>query len=254
MADNNNIDDIIKKLLDQAASGGSYVPGQAMPTTKQAIGVKGTLVFDPLTNEQVYSGYKVKRSSLSPGGPGGMVEVQPRYFSGDEDTIAGFSKEEIALVQAQMKSNGLISGKYTPGIVDNKTRSGFRNLLGISNRMGQDWQTTMASVSQAKATEQTLRPYSVDNADDLKAVFRKTAQEMLGRNLQDGDLDSMVQAFQQSQTQYQRRMATSSGMIEQAPSATTFAQTQIEKDFGPEVDTRKIDKSFALFDKIAGSK
>jgi len=261
MADGNNnegsnFDDLIKTLLSQAASGGSYVPGQTTPTSRSAIGVEGKQVIDPLTGKVTgYTGYLAPaRSSISPYGPGGKVTPQPLYFTGDEDTINKYSREDIAFYQAQMKANGFMSGTYTPGVVDNKTRSAFRNVLGVANRMGSDWQTALASVGQARQeagiTGTGLRTYQITNPDDLKAVFRKTAQEMLGRNLQDGDLNALVSSFQQEQVRYQQQAQTVGGVVTQAPSAETFASTRISQDFGQEVDTRKMDRLFSVFDRV----
>lgn len=257
-----SFEEILRAVQSSAASGGSYVPGQVSPSTRSAIGVKGTQVIDPTTGKPTgYFGYTTQEMLPRTSGwePGGQVVTNnPRYFSGDEDTINSFSKEDIAVVQAQMKSNGFLSGVYTPGIVDNKTRAGFRNLLGVANRMGSDWQTALGSVSQARKEAGIqaggLRTYTVDNPEDLKAVFRKAAQDMLGRNLQDGDLNALVQSFQQQQAQYQRQAQTVGGVVTQAPSAQAFAESQIQKDFGKEVDTRKIDRLFSVFDKVAGSK
>lgn len=251
-----NFDELIKTLLSQAASGGSYVPGQTTPTSRSAIGVEGKQTIDPLTGRVTgYTGYLAPaRSSLSPYGSGGKATPQPLYFSGDEDTINKYSREDIALVQAQMRANGFMSGTYTPGVVDNKTRSAFRNVLGVANRMGSDWQSALASVGQARDEAGIkaggLRTYQVSNPDDLKAVFRKTAQEMLGRNLQDGDLNALVSSFQQEQARYQQQAQTVGGVVTQAPTAETFASTRISQDFGQEVDTRKMDRLFSVFDRV----
>lgn len=101
-----------------------------------------------------------------------------------------------------------------------------------------------------KGGSTSLRAYQVTNADDLKAVFRQTAQSLLGRNLGEGDLNAFVAAFQQEQTRYQQQAQTGGGMVAQSPTAETFAQTNIQKDFGQEVDTRKMDRLFSIFDKV----
>lgn len=106
------------------------------------------------------------------------------------------------------------------------------------------------AANPVKGGSTSLRAYQVTNANDLKAVFRQTAQSLLGRNLGEGDLNALVAAFQQEQTRYQQQVQTSGGVIAQSPTAETFAQTSIQKDFGEEVDTRKMDRLFSIFDKV----
>ena len=93
-----------------------------------------------------------------------------------------------------------------------------------------------------------MSSYQVSNPDDLKAVFRKAAQELLGRNLQDGDLNKLVETFQMQEKQYQQK-AAGGGVAVQAPSATTFATQAIEQDFGAEVNTQKMDNIFGAIDQ-----
>ena len=83
----------------------------------------------------------------------------------------------------------------------------------------------------------------MSNPDDLKAVFKKAAQEMLGRNLQDGDLNSLVQAFQQQEVAYQKKAALG-GEVTTTPTPATFAARNIEKDFGKEVNLQKMENIY----------
>lgn len=94
-----------------------------------------------------------------------------------------------------------------------------------------------------------LRTYSVTSPTDLKAVFKKAAQDMLGRTLQAGDLDRFVAAYQQQQIAYQKA-AASGGTAVTAPSAQEFAVDQLSKDFSEEVDTRKMDNVFSTIDQL----
>lgn len=99
---------------------------------------------------------------------------------------------------------------------------------------------------QAPTQGTKLPAYQVTNPADLKAVFKKTAESMLGRTLGDGDLNKMVSAFQQQEAQYQKAAYAGGGkIVQQAPNAQTFATTSLEKDFGTEVDTQKMDNIFS---------
>ena len=143
-----------------------------------------------------------------------------------------------------------MSRKYTPGVVDDKTRSGFRELLGIANREGVDWGAALGVVNKAMEGAGTgkVQAYQMSNPDDLKAVFKKAAQEMLGRNLQDGDLNSLVQAFQQQEVAYQKKAALG-GEVTTTPTPATFAARNIEKDFGKEVNLQKMENIFKSIDQ-----
>lgn len=100
----------------------------------------------------------------------------------------------------------------------------------------------------------TLRSYTVTSPTDLKEVFRRAAQETLGRNLGDGDLQRFVESFQQQQAQYQQAVSAGGGRAVATPSAEQFAKAQIEKDFTEEVNTQKMDRLFSVFDAVAGGK
>ena len=245
----------IQELLNQAKGGGftSLPAGSVSPSSRSAIGVQGTQTLDPLTGKPTgYFGFQTKETLPQLGGfePAGQtVANQPKYFSGDEDAINSYSKETIAQLQYNLSKNGLMGRKYTPGIVDNQTRSGFKELLGISNRQGTDWVNALGSVSQAGVSTGTKLPaYQLTNPEDLKAVFRKAAQDSLGRNLQDGDINRLVETYQAQEAQYQKQVSTVGGVVTQAPSAQAFAQSAINKDFGTEVNTRKLSDIFGAID------
>lgn len=253
-------EDLFEKAIRDAraaavASGGvSTIPtGAVSPSTRSAIGVEGTKTIDPLTGKETgYFGYSSPQQLRQLGGfepAGQVIENKPRYFSGDEDIINKYSTEQIATIQYQLSKSGLMSRKYTPGVVDDKTRSGFRELLGIANREGVDWGAAMGIVGKAaEGAGQPLQAYQMSNPDDLKAVFRKAAQEMLGRNLQDGDLNRLIQTFQQQEVAYQKQAAIG-GPVVSTPQAATFAARNIEKDFGKEVNTQKLDNIFGAIDQ-----
>lgn len=253
-----SVADAIAEAMNRAGGFNSVPVGAVSKSSRSAIGVTGTKTYDPMTGRPTgYYGYQTKQMLPQTSGfePGGQVVTEnPKYFSGDEDMLNKFSPEDIATIQQSLSFNGLLGRKYTPGIVDNSTRSAFRELLGIANRQTTDWQTTLGTISQVKSQGSSIGTYSVSNPDDLKAVFRKAAQDMLGRNLGDGDINSLVETFQAREKQ-QAVQSASGGKIIQAPSPQTFAQQQIAKDFGEEVDVRKMDNIFSAIDQaLSGGK
>lgn len=101
-------------------------------------------------------------------------------------------------------------------------------------------------VTSSGGAGKKLPAYSVTNPADLKAVFKKTAQDLLGHTLGDGDLNRMVEAYQQKETMYQKAAYAGGGVnVSQAPNAQTFAQSSLENDFGTEVNTQKLDGIFS---------
>lgn len=256
--ENNQETDWAKVIADAVAAntGGSSIPvGGVSPASRTAIGVKGTATYNVSTGEKTgYTGYTIPGSAQSPYGRSGMRVSEPQYFSGDEDMIGKMGRDSIANLQYQMVQNGIMSSGYTPGVVDDKTRSSFRELLGMANTMGTDYVTALGSVSQARQQAGVgntgLRTYQISNPDDLRVVFRKAAQDLLGRNLDDGDLNKLISTFQAQEEQYSRKAQGGGGVVTAAPNAQTFAQTQIQKDFGEEVDTQKMDTLFSNIDQM----
>lgn len=252
-----SIEERLRQVLASAGGNSTIPAGAVSPSSRSAIGVKGTQTLDPLTGKPTgYFGFQGQEvlpqtSGFEPGGQ--VVSTQPKYFSGDEDMINKYAPEQIALLQSHLSSNGLMTRKYTPGIVDSQTKTGFTKLLGIANRQTTDWQTALGTISQMQSGG-TLDKYQVSNPDDLKAVFRKAAQDMLGRNLMDGDLNKLVQTFQAQEKQYQQS-ASMGGVAVQAPTATTFAASEIAKYFAGEVNTQKMDSIFSAVDQaLSGGK
>lgn len=148
---------------------------------------------------------------------------------------------------------------------DPKTIKYFKSALGRINQFSADpedpfgvrGKTTVEAIKAiAKnpmaltgATGTSLPTYRLTSPTDLKAVFKKASEEMLGRSLGEGDLNRLIQAYQTSETQYQKAASTAGATAVQAPSPTTFAMDKIQKDFGDEVDTNKMDNIFSAVDK-----
>lgn len=64
---------------------------------------------------------------------------------------------------------------------------------------------------------------------DLKAVFRQSAQQILGRDLPDNEIEKFIRAYQGMETREQTGGAT-------APAAQVAATEQIEQDYQAEAD------------------
>jgi hypothetical protein len=123
--------------------------------------------------------------------------------------------------------------------------SAFQDLLyyaNINNLDGQ-WQKALELYKQKFPINTSLQagsgskvPRQVTNPDDLKAVFKKASQDLLGRTLDDKFAEQFVTSFQNQQVQQQTQMDTQSGgVVVQAPDAGVSAENMIEQKFGQEV-------------------
>lgn len=75
-------------------------------------------------------------------------------------------------------------------------------------------------------------PRQVTNPDEIKAVFRKTAQGMLGRALPEDVADQFVQMIQSQQATFQQKLATQSGgTVVQPADAGLQAEQLVESQF-----------------------
>jgi hypothetical protein len=256
---NGNIDinKIIQDALNKSGTYGTVPAGSVSPSSRSAIGVEGTKTYDPLTGKETgYYGYMGEKTRYY-----GVqeypdtVSVQPKYFSGDEDMINAMSAEQVAELQYNLYQAGSLGKNYTPGIVDNSTRSAFREVLGVANRQSTDWVAALKTIKSAVAAQPgDLPTYRLSNPQDLKAVFNKAAQEMLGRTLSDADMNDLVSTFQQRELRAQQQ-ARSGGTVTQAPEAGTFVEKKLTSQFGSEVNVRNMSDIFAGIDQaLSGGK
>ena len=183
------------------------------------------------------------------------------YTNEDWQTILKYSVGEVNTLQKQLMK--AFPG-FTPGVLgdktDRKTIAQLKVALGRINLLSSEDASPLrgeklnsqlqllTSMPTAQTGSTKLPSYQLSNPADLKTVFKKAAQESLGRNLEDGDLNRLVETYQQQQLQYQKQVSTG-GTTVQAPNAEVFATKNIEKDFGTEVNTRKLSDIFGAIDE-----
>lgn len=197
-------------------------------------------------------------------GPGGVLsgsrkfgegitftEQPARYFENDQALLwtrtgsvnpSILSPESVAAYQRNMVAAGILSeGDYSAGVWDKKTVDANRELLRTANVTGRDAYTTLAllarGVARLKEDEDSrnggrgsLPPtVRLSNRDELKATFKEVARRQTGGVFLDDDqVESMVNSFQEKEAAYQRSVAKG-GTVEAAPSAQTFAAGTIEQ-------------------------
>lgn len=129
-----------------------------------------------------------------------------------------------------------ISG-YKPGTgFDDKDKSAFGDLLLYANVAGKPWSEAYVEflqkvpIVQKLTKPQTIR---VTSPDDVKAVFRKTAQDLLGRDVGEGEAAKFADIYQKLQINTAQAVQRG-GVVVEEPSASVLAEKRIEKQFGAE--------------------
>ena len=209
-------------------------------TYKYAIGVKGRRVFDETGNLVRYEGYKFYPRPRE--GQQASTGVEPKYYSGDEDKIFGFSVEDLSSLQRAMNSVGLLGDNYAPGVADNATRAAYMNLMEQANGYGEDTDAALirlASVGAGRGGRQ-LTQYRVSNEKDIKAVISRVSKQTLGRNLGEGDLNRLAQMYRNLEKE--AGLAAGSETQQEviaAPSPEAFTESELGKMFPEETNARQ---------------
>lgn len=182
------------------------------------------------------------------------------YTTSDWQSIFELTSNEIITVQQQLMK--AFPG-FVPGVLgdktDSKTIKAYKQALSRINLLNQDDssplrgktilnQIELLTKNPAATAAVSLPSYQLNNPIDLKAVFKKVAQDSLGHNLGEGDLNNLVETYQAQQLAYQRKVSTG-GVVTTPPSPQTFATQSIQKDFGDEVDIKKMDSIFTSIDQ-----
>lgn len=189
-----------------------------------------------------------------------------QYTNADWQMLLSLPQEDVLKVQRYLMK---AYPDFKPGIMgnphDRKTITFFKDALGRINQYSADTQDSyglgirgkdtlgalqaLGKVPQARTmgTTKALASQRVTSPTDLKAIFTKAAQEALGRNVGEGDLNRMIEAYQAKEIGYQKDFAAG-GVAVQTPDPTTFAQNKFKKDFGDEVNVQKMDSIFTAID------
>lgn len=191
------------------------------------------------------------------------MEVDPRYFDGDEWSPAGQTPEEIAQIQSRLEAAGLLNpDSYWAGTWDDQTVAAYRSALGMANASGRsaDAQidrliaTLPESIKEQRARAEAaetfqappyMRPDPDALAQDVKDLFRSR----LGREPTPDDLSWGIQGLGADfRAQYEAQVAAARAEFDTAragePGGGTFQSVdpvssfreRLEQRFGPEID------------------
>ena len=217
-------------------------------TRISALGVPGSKVVDKTDPSRVlrYEGFE----AVTPTGQ----KVQPKYWDGDQYILATYGPERQATIISQLQKANYLTDKHKPGDPLTRPISAFAALMTEANLIGQSWEQllTFRQTQPVSGATGDLQSYRVTNPMDLRAVFRKAAQDTLGRaDIPREQLDRMVNSYQESERTYQQKLA-GGGTVTQAPSAATFAEERIEQRNPDEATAYKFAEYAQVFERLLG--
>lgn len=201
-------------------------------------------------------------SSSNTGLPEGMatsssydLTTQPRYIL---TTMEPRKREEIL---RELYLRGGYQGQKRGNGISNSDISAFQDYLNYANIMGVNYEKALYLYKDQNPVNPYLQaggggggrkaPRQVTNPDDLKAVFKKASQDLLGRAIDDNVAEQFVQSFQNQQLQQQTQLETQSGgVVAQAPDAGVAAEKMIERKFGEEVRVQNAANLGNIMDKM----
>lgn len=141
--------------------------------------------------------------------PYGKVKAFPRYYSGDEWKIGGWSFEKRYAVAQQLVELGLLDPKKATGAPNSALREAYANLLRTSNATGVSWKQfldrELAKVrslppeqrpSYAAATDKQPKIIKLTNPEDIGATLVNVAKQLYSGGLSPEQVASFVQRYQ----------------------------------------------------------
>lgn len=181
---------------------------------------------------------------IGPGGQAGTRFMPGRtvaYYKGDEtEILKSRPAEERRRIQELLIVTGLASS-VIPGEVDPNTRTGFAKLLEISNTNGEDWGVTVDRLQRAVARGELDEegsgraeragyvappPLQPDPAR-LRVSVRNMAQDTLGRDLDEDEIDYLTAALEDvEQDNYSRLVAADRAQFDANEAAVTTGEDQ----------------------------
>lgn len=205
----------------KAASGGAIdVPAGYVAKTKPGYGDLATSLARAKKGTGTFSG--------------GNFKANPLYFDGDEFVpVKGMRPEDIKQVQELMIQAGLIGQKtkFTIGAWNNELASIWKsNVLGPANARGLTWRqyvnqlidaggvTTLDEMGGGGGPAQ-VPVRKVTNPDDLMEIFRDSSQKIIGHRVSEGEIGSMILAYQSMETAAQDQVNAASLQEQQLSAA-----------------------------------
>jgi hypothetical protein len=143
------------------------------------------------------------------------------------------------------------SGKVD-GILTDKSRAAFGDLLIFANVSGLPWDQAYQEYIKQVPPGQTggkAPSIRVTNREEVLLAVKKAAQDLLGVELSPEDEAPIAEAFRRREIR-QGQLASSGGVYEDAPSAAVFAEQQIRKTRGAEVQVQSMANFADIMDNV----
>jgi hypothetical protein len=158
------------------------------------------------------------------------------YTTRDWQMLLSMSQTDVISVQQQlMKAYPGFKPRALGDRTDPKTITYFKYALGRINQeptiQGQDVKTALswmiANPLPISSSGTGLPAFKLTNPIDLKTIFNKASQSVVGRQLDEVDLNKLVTTYQAAELDYQKGKAAKSGAVIMPPDAGAFATKQI---------------------------
>lgn len=158
------------------------------------------------------------------------------YTTKDWQILLSMPKEQVISVQQQlMKAYPGFKPRALGDRTDPKTITYFKYALGRINQeptlQGQEILTALpwmiANPLPISSSGTALPAFKLTNPVDLKTIFNKASQSVVGRQLDEADLNKLVTTYQAAELDYQKGKAAKSGAVIMPPDAGAFATKQI---------------------------
>jgi hypothetical protein len=168
--------------------------------------------------------------------------TNPYAFTNDDWQILNtLSKDKVISLQSQLQvAFPGFKPKALGNRFDSNTIKYFKLALGRINALNVDPNSPLrgknvdealaylTTIPQLDGAGTSLPTYRLTNPEDLKTVFTKASQSVIGRTLPEQDLMKLVTTYQGLEKTYQQQAAVG-GTVTQAPDAGVFAQEQTRK-------------------------
>lgn len=245
----------------------NYPQGEMAEKVKAATGATGAssgAVGDqppPATSEEI----------RSPGAPSGVTESgrPPKknadgtysfYIPNDDAnfilTTMTTSKRDYVL--KTLFERGQYGGAQRGNGIAAQDVGAMSDLLYYANGLGVPWDQALVRYMKEFPVKTTLVPGSgrrapiqVSNTDDIKKVFKATAQNLLGRAVDDKIADSFVSMVQAQQRAQQEQYQTQSGgVVQETANVATLAEQQIQSKFEVEQRVQSAANAAGIIDRL----
>jgi hypothetical protein len=203
----------------------------------------------------------------SPGAPGGATASKrpPKsdgtFYTSDDAyfILANMKPVERDNLLQKLYVRGQYGGSQRGNGIQAQDQAALADvLIGFANPLGIPWDQAIVKYEKQFPVKTGLVPGSgrrapiqVSNTDDIKKVFKATAQNLLGRAVDDKIADSFVSMVQAQQRAQQEQYQTQSGgVVQETANVATLAEQQIQSKFEVEQRVQSAANAAGIIDRL----